>query len=74
MRKLGELFTSMEYEKELRKDFNIEKVFSIFAVITTILILGDAASLAVNPIQPDNCNEILKGQCCTKELSNDIKR
>lgn len=61
---LGELFNGMEYEKELRKDFSIEKVFSIFAVITTILILGDAASLVVNPIQPDNCKEIPEGQQC----------
>lgn len=54
----GRLFKKLNYnmdpERELNKEFNLEKIYSIGTVITTILVIGDAAGLAAFPLQGKN--------------------
>lgn len=57
------IYNGLKHLEEIRDEYNIEKVFSIFAVIATILILGDTAGLVAYPLSPvidENTGEVIK--------------
>lgn len=50
----GELSRLQEPEQELNKIYDLEKVYSIIATITTILVIGDAAASIAFPLEVPN--------------------